>query len=152
MNIWCDRMSSIWNTLMPTHCEPGMLPWFLTCWSSPVLRRSPSTSMLWWLVLAFSSEMVCFCWEQWSWTSCREDCTERSFSSKDDTCSCCSKEIRRRRKLMFSFAYAITGFVRIHLKKDAEENSTVSRLKAHCPSPTDCYRALLTCSIRFNVY
>ena len=60
---------------------------------------------------------------------------------------------RKKKKVDVFFCVCHYRFcAHIHLKKDAEENSTVSRLKAHCPSPTDCYRALLTCSIRFNVY
>lgn len=78
----------------------GSARWVLTCCRSSILRRSPSVSMLCWLVLACSSEMVCFCWEQWMCTSCREERAERSFSSKEDKCSCCSEETGRRREMV----------------------------------------------------
>ncbi|TNN49580.1 hypothetical protein EYF80_040198 [Liparis tanakae] len=85
-------MSPVRKTRRP---PPGDPEEALTCCSSSVRRRSPLASTLCWLFLACSSEMLCFCWEQWSCTSCWRERTERSFSSRDDTCSCCSEEAQR---------------------------------------------------------
>lgn len=90
------------NTNMCRMCNRQQLVGFPTCWSSSILRRRPSASTFCRPFLTCSSEIVCFCWVQWSWTSCSDDRAEWSLSSKDDTCSCCSGEAKVEVRVMGS--------------------------------------------------